>query len=84
LGRQRAISQLQVKFLIFFEGFRSTLPIDAISFFEERNNIKVNVFMLDEKYDLFPASVGEEIYPTTVDLLLVEKEIDELVQGHCV
>jgi hypothetical protein len=40
--------------------------------------------MLDEQYDLFPVYVGEEVYSTTVDLLLIEKEIDGLVQGYYV
>jgi hypothetical protein len=45
--------------------------------------------MVNKQYDLFFAFflfyyVVEENYPTTVDLLLVEKEIDGLFQGHYV
>jgi hypothetical protein len=82
MRRQRAMNPLLVNYI--FRWISKHCPNRYNCLFEETNNMKVNVFMLDEQYDLFPAYVGEEVYLTTVDLLLIEKEIDGLVQGHYV
>jgi len=66
---------------INFDGFRQTVHIDTIRFFEQLNEITVNVFMLDG-VELYRAYISSFKFEKTVNLLLLEQVVNGVKEGH--